>query len=1069
MRGPAPARRALGLAILVTALFAAPVVPILHGTVPSAAPRPLSGPPGAAIVLGEGRQLLGAAARSLSAGEGPAFRVPWSCPGVGLRLVPIGCGPQSPHPPRFAAPPRASTGWTHLGTFGGRVAGGIAYDPVDGYVVMFGGVPDDGSTWTFSGGNWTNRTATVGPAPPPRVGAAMTYDSADGYILLYGGAPPFGGRFLNDTWSFLGGKWTNRTGTVGPAPSPRIYTGLAYDATAQKVVAFGGQTLRTNLNDTWEFSGGHWTNVTSNQTSAPRGSFTPTLAYDPADGYIVLAGGMVGASALSELNTTWTFSSGHWKNITSMAGPAPAGRAYATMFSGAGSTGAYLFGGFSSWPPGSSSYEQLNDLWKFSGGAWTRVATGGAGPAPRILTRLVADPHDNLTLLYGGDDLLNSSFLGDTWALSNGSWSLVAPSSTPAPRVQSGMAYDPTLPGTVLFGGSGLNDTWSFSGGSWTLLHPAVSPSGRLGASLAYDAADSEVVLFGGFHLVPRPSFLGGNDVYLNDTWTWAGGSWRNITDPAHAPSARASTQLTYDSADQRIVLFGGLQGYQDLADTWTFHAGVWANVTRQSTFFPPPRAGGAFSDDPGDSGALLVGGQGLTLWNDTWVYHGGNWTRGTTAGAPPGVYGGAAAYDSASASVLLFGGEGQHCVTTTTGTNCLSFSSNETWSYALGRWTNLTSSLLSAPSGRADANLVYDPTDRVLFLYGGQSPGGYPGLGEWWSLAGGAPAPLTASAPAATVNPVVVGNGTALSVMVQGGSLSYTLTWVGLPAGCSSQNWTPIICVPTSAGTFSVSVRANDSGGASTTSSALTLSVLGASQVLGYVKLLPASPWVDVGSTLRVDAAAFDLAGHQIPSANFSWSRSPAAKGSLNASTGGTVVLTGGPLAGPLTIFLNGTFDGTTRGNSTRVAIEPAGTAPLTISGFAASPPQVPAGTSFILSAGVAGGQPPYAFAYHGLPPGCVSPDSNTTICTPIVRPVAPTTYAVTLTVTDVNGAPATAETNVTVLPAPPTVTSAAPVTLPGWLPWLLVGAVGVAVIGAGLWFRSRRSKLPPPEKPWD
>ncbi|MHA7630515.1 hypothetical protein [Corallococcus sp. M7] len=45
--------------------------------------------------------------------------------------------------------------------------------------------------------------------------------------------------------------------------------------------------------------------------------------------------------------------------------------------------------------------------------------------------------------------------------------------------------------------------------------------------------------------------------VLLNDTWEWDGTNWEQKA-PAAAPSARMRHGLAYDSAGQRIVLFGG-------------------------------------------------------------------------------------------------------------------------------------------------------------------------------------------------------------------------------------------------------------------------------------------------------------------------------------------------------------------------------------------------------------------------------------------------------------------------------------------------------------------------------
>src|ERR1700726_1727226 len=79
---------------------------------------------------------------------------------------------------------------------------------------------------------WIN----VGP-PPARTSASMVYDPAMGATLLYGGNTY--NILYGDTWTFA--KTTGWTQLI-PAVSPPPLQGasLAYDATTQTVVLFGG-------------------------------------------------------------------------------------------------------------------------------------------------------------------------------------------------------------------------------------------------------------------------------------------------------------------------------------------------------------------------------------------------------------------------------------------------------------------------------------------------------------------------------------------------------------------------------------------------------------------------------------------------------------------------------------------------------------------------------------------------------------------------------------------------------------------------------------------------------------
>ena len=138
---------------------------------------------------------------------------------------------------------------------------------------------------------------------------------------------------------------------------------------------------------------------------------------------------------------------------------------------------------------------------------------------------------------------------------------------SPAGRCCMGMAYDPSMRSTLLFGGytnpTFLNDTWTWTlRQGWSQLSPAASPSPREAPGMAYDGAAQNMVLFGG---------TTSDGTYLNDTWIWDGTAWTQQS-PAVSPSVRQFATMTYDAATGTIVLFGGLaSGSAPLGDTWTW------------------------------------------------------------------------------------------------------------------------------------------------------------------------------------------------------------------------------------------------------------------------------------------------------------------------------------------------------------------------------------------------------------------------------------------------------------------------------------------------------------------
>ena len=72
----------------------------------------------------------------------------------------------------------------------------------------------------------------------------------------------------------------------------------------------------------------------------------------------------------------------------------------------------------------------------------------------------------------------------------------------------------------------------------------------------------------------------------------------------------------------------------------------------------------------------------------------------------------------------------------------------------------------------------------------------------------------LQISGFSASVNPVVQGNPTVLTVQATGGVLPYTYAYASLPPGCGSSNTSSLSCTPTGSGTYVVNVTVSDPKG---------------------------------------------------------------------------------------------------------------------------------------------------------------------------------------------------------------------------------------------------------------
>jgi hypothetical protein len=172
---------------------------------------------------------------------------------------------------------------------------------------------------------------------------------------------------------------------------------------------------------------------------------------------------------------------------------------------------------------------------------------------------------------------------------------------------------------------------------------------------LTYDSARNVVVLFGGT----------GEDGDVFDTWEWDGEAWTQIED--EGPQAPWFTSnVVYDAARQVTVLESGLASSFAGRGTWTWDGSAWMQLTNKcgwdgvvwkevQNIGPSARQGSGIVGTGDD--VLLFGGPTRLGWSET----PGRGTASTGAsgrtsarfrGNPPGM-----AWDAGRDRVVLFGG----------------------------------------------------------------------------------------------------------------------------------------------------------------------------------------------------------------------------------------------------------------------------------------------------------------------------------------------------------------------------------------------------------------------------
>ena len=334
----------------------------------------------------------------LVAGPGAALLAPTSIGSVHPVTAPLAT------PPVRAAATTVSTNasWVSLTPSVGptpllRAAAALTYDAADGYTLLFGGCNRHlcplGDTWKYQDGLWTNLTSSLSTSPPAREGAAFAFDPQDGYVLLFGGVGT-NNVTLGDTWQYVGGSWTPIANGGGVVPPARAFAQAAYVPTTGAVVLFGGIGANGHpLGDTWTFANGVWTNRTGSYAITPPARAAGVFSYDTTDGYAVLFGGSGAGGAY--LGDTWTFGAAGWTNVTGSLPIAPAPRTNTTLSYDASRTVLLLYGGWDG--------AAMSDTWSFSGGAWRSLTANlSVSPGARYESASTFDMLDGYLLLFGG-------------------------------------------------------------------------------------------------------------------------------------------------------------------------------------------------------------------------------------------------------------------------------------------------------------------------------------------------------------------------------------------------------------------------------------------------------------------------------------------------------------------------------------------------------------------------------------------------------------------------------------------------------------------------------------------
>jgi len=173
-------------------------------------------------------------------------------------------------------------------------------------------------TWVFneSTGAWSTINCKRGPCPGARSRAAVAYDPLRGEFVLFGGQASW--AQLDDTHVFSLGRWSARS--PFSRPSARAIAAAAFvPAPVNKVVIFGGGYRNQAMNDMWAWGGSDWVRI---DASGGPSLMLHNMALETIPGQnprLVVSGGYIDDQTLNTETWIFTFTSatsGTWTKST---------------------------------------------------------------------------------------------------------------------------------------------------------------------------------------------------------------------------------------------------------------------------------------------------------------------------------------------------------------------------------------------------------------------------------------------------------------------------------------------------------------------------------------------------------------------------------------------------------------------------------------------------------------------------------------------------------------------------------------------------------------------------------
>lgn len=258
--------------------------------------------------------------------------------------------------------------------------------------------------------------------------------------------------------------------------------------------------------------------------------------------------------------------------------------------------------------------------------------------------------------------------------------------------------------------------------GGWTKFAAVADTPGTVSEhAMIRDVANDRLIAFGGIR----------SGVLSNETWAFdnASATWRRLTPSGTPPSPRREVLSVYDTARNRMIVFGGQSASGYTNDTFALYltpgSEYWSQIAATSPATPSPRTHGTLIVDEANDRAILYGGYTspkvhLDIWALSLAAGTESWGSGplTTTNSPrTQSIGNASIYDPIGQRMLVYRAFTAELYELSLDVNLA--------------WTNLTPA--GTPSARRYPAVAYDSLRHAMILQGGLV--GTATLTETWSL----------------------------------------------------------------------------------------------------------------------------------------------------------------------------------------------------------------------------------------------------------------------------------------------------------------------------------------------